>query len=486
MNSTYPNKTLKTEIPLNQFRYKHTILVPTHQRGGLLRETLRGLLLQEYDNYQIVVSNNFSQDETRAVLDEFKYEPRIRVIHTNQKMSMPVHWEFAMDYVEGEYVTILGDDDGVRPDFLAALDIIITETGANMIKFKTALYYHNDWPDSRRNRFEFDIRCSNQYFDVDKFAVVAELCKFTNYKIFPNLLQSCFSLDLYRRVKKRCGTMFVGSPDWSCPFLLLMDKSVKFIYIDSTLGFGGRSQISNVVYYENNVSKSQNDRMKDFVNELSTEFRFPYHAPQITTVGNFTPAAFSYAKHFYPKELNDFMLDSFEMAKVIQKDIAEEAVSNRHRFWTSSELESFKNYVCTLPNEERNAIKKMPGYFSLMGRVRLELMRLRRRVKSLIPQFLLWRLMVIWDRDGLSKYPFTTKIDLNDIGVKDSYHLMGLFNKIVAKSDECIKANYDPLVNNPSMRSLGQLRLPITIPNRVNAILANDKDLRPLLSKMES
>jgi glycosyltransferase involved in cell wall biosynthesis len=460
---------------MSRFKFKHTILVPTHQRGALLRETLRGLLLQEHDDYQIVVSNNFSQDETRAVLAEFEGEPRIYAVHTDRKMSMPVHWEFAMDYVEGEYVTILGDDDGVRPDFLAALDVVIAKTGANMIKFKTALYYHNDWPDNRRNRFEYDSRCSNRYFEVNKRTVVVELCNFTNYRIFPNLLQSCFSLDLYRRVKERCGTMFVGAPDWSCPFLLLMDKSTKYIYIDSTLGFGGRSQTSNVAYYESNVSQSQNERMKDFVNELAIEFRFPHHSPLITTVGNFTPAAFSYAKHFYPEELDGFMLNSFEMAKVIQQDIAEEATSKRHRFWTSSELESFRDYVHALPKEQRDAIEGLPGYFSIKGRIRLQLMRLRRRVKSLIPQLLLARLMVIWNRDGMSKYPFTAKIDVSSIGITDGHGLMRQFSEIVAKSDECNKANYDPLASWSSMKLLGQLHLPITVLNQVNGMLAEGK-----------
>lgn len=457
---------------MSQFKYKHTILVPTHQRGALLRETLRGLLLQEHDDYQIVVSNNFSQDKTRAVLAEFEAEPRIRTVHTDRKMSMPVHWEFAMDYVEGEYVTILGDDDGVRPDFLATLDIVIAESGANMIKFKTGLYYHNDWPDKRRNRFEYDSRCSNRYFDVDKPTVVTEFCNFTNYRIFPNLLQTCFSLDLYRRVKERCGTMFVGAPDWSCPFLLLMNESAKCIYIDSTLGFGGRSQISNVAYYESNVSQSQNDRMKDFVNELAAEFRFPHHAPLITTVGNFTPAAFSYAKHFYPEELDGFMLDSFEMAKVIQQDIAEEATSKRHRFWTLSELESFREYVYALPKKRRDTIEGMPGYFSAKGWIRLQIMRLRRRVKSLIPQFLVVRLMAIWNADGMSMYPWTAKIDVSSVGIMDSHGLMQRFSEIVAQSDECTKANYDPLINNPSLSPRGQLHLPITASNKVNGILA--------------
>jgi len=448
---------------MSHFKYKYTILVPTHQRGALLRETLRGLLLQEHDNYQIVVSNNYSQDETRTVLSEYARESRVTIIHTDRKLSMPVHWEFAMGHVEGEYIIILGDDDGVRPDFLSTLDIVIENTGANLIKFKTGLYYHNDWIDDNRNTFEFDDRCSNRYFEVDKHSVISDFCEFTNYAIFPNLLQTCFSLELFRKAKKKCGTVFVGAPDWSCPFVLLMDDSAKLVYVDSTLGYGGRSQMSNVAYYfESAANTTQNDRITDFINELSAEVRFPYHEPKITAAGNFTPAAFSYAKHFYDEELKSFTLNKFELCKCIQQDIAEEAVSKRRRFWTPSEFESFKNFVQELSSSEREAIHGMAGFFSLTGRGRLLLKLVKRRVLKFAPSPLRTWIQSIRKREMDSKYPWNTKVNLNGLDIKNGYELMKSFSAIVKKSDECSETKNLALVRSPELSSRGQLNLPAT------------------------
>ncbi|MDB9934038.1 hypothetical protein OAE45_05425, partial [Candidatus Thioglobus sp.] len=288
------------------------------------------------------------------------------------------------------------------------------------------------------------------------------------YRIFPNLLQTTFSLALYRKVKERCGTMFVGAPDWSCPFLLLMDESAKCVYIDSTLGFGGRSKMSNAAYYENKASQSQNDRMKGFVNELTAEFRFPHHAPQITTVGNFTPAAFSYAKHFYPKELDGFELNPFEMAKVVQLDIAEEAVSKRHRFWISSEFEAFRDFVNALPKDQRDVILGMAGYFTMKGQINLLVKRLRRSVKPLIPKSLYAWLIAKRTVAHVGDYPWTSRVDVSSLGITNSYQLMQRFSEIVARSDECQKAIHDPLISGPSLSLRGQLNLPITVLNQVN------------------
>lgn len=452
---------------MSRHKYKYSFLVPTHQRGALLKNTLRGLLLQEHDDYQVVVSNNYSQDETRLVLAEFANHPRVRIVHTDRKMSMPVHWEFAMDYVEGEHVIILGDDDGVRTDFLSALDKVIDDTGANIVKFKTGLYYHADWVDEHRNTLEFDDRCSNRYFEADKFRVIQEFCDFSNYALFPNLLQTSFSLDLFRKVKARSGVMFVGAPDWSCPFMLLMDDSAKLAYIDSTLGYGGRSQMSNAAYYQPGKDEARNERITDFVNELTAEFRFPHHAPLITTAGNFTPAAFSFAKHYYPDALRDYALDAFELAKVIQADIGEEAVSGRQRFWSDGELEVFRGYVEALPAAQRNAVLRMAGYFSLHGRIRLFLKHLKRRGMPLIPAALKPR-RGSSPVDSNAKYPWPVQMDVGRLGITDGCELMRRFAELVAPSDALDKTRRDPVVNTPVLSPRGQLHLPMPSPSAIS------------------
>lgn len=443
---------------MTKYKYRYSILVPTHQRAALLRGTLRGLLLQSHDNYEIVVSNNFSRDETRAVLAEFASESRIRILHTDRKMSMPEHWEFAMEFVAGEFVVVLGDDDGIRPDCLRILDRVIGDTQANLLKFKTGLYYHNDWVDEKRNTFEFDTRCSNRYFTVDRQAVLEDFCAFRDYSFFPNLLQACFSLELYRKAKQRCGTVFVGAPDWSCPFLLLMDENAKLVYIDSTLGYGGRSQMSNAAYYENAANEFRNDRLTDFINELSADVRFPYHSPQITTAGNFTPAAFSYAKHFYPDALARFDLDRFELAKVIQQDIAEEAVSGRQAFWTATELASFDQFVGALSPRERRAIAGMPGYSSVRARFLLALKRLKRAVVRRFPG------LVTPTGPGLevsSRYPFNVSVDIGQLGITTGDELMKGFNSLVRESDRSAEVKSDGLLKARQVSPAGQLALPL-------------------------
>lgn len=402
-------------------KYKHTIVIPTFQRANLLGNTIKSCLLQEHDNYQVLVSNNFSEDNTREVLAEFADDPRVKVIHTDRKLSMPEHWEFVMDYVEGDYVMFIGDDDGVRPDFLKIIDQIIDTSGSNLIKFKGGLYYHTDWPNEERNTFSFDSKTSGYYFQVDPDLVIDSYCEFKGYDLFPNLLLTLFSLDLFNKAKSKAKKVFVGAPDWTCPFLLLVQDSVKFCYVDDTLAYGGRSKNSNAAYYtDQKDKKAQSERLKEFIGELDSATRFPYHTPLITTQGNFVPAAFSYAKYFYPERLKNFELNKLELSKVIQSDIAEEFCSKRASFYKKSEFEVFKDFVNTLEKKEKDIIYDMPGHFSFKGKILLSL------------KFLKSKIYYYFKIKRINKHlPWDTTINLTKLEMHNAYDLTKNFLQLL-------------------------------------------------------
>ena len=432
---------------MHQQKYKHTIVIPTFQRANLLGNTIKSCLLQDHDNFQVLISNNFSDDNTREVLKEFANDPRVKVIHTDKKLSMPEHWEFVMDYVEGDYVMIIGDDDGIRPDFLRIIDQIVDGNGINLIKFKGGLYFHNDWPNKERNNFFFDSKTSGYYFQVDPDRIIQEYCQFKSYDLFPNLLLTVFSLKLFKQAKSRAKQVFVGAPDWTCPFLLLVQDSVKLCYVDETLAYGGRSKYSNAAYYaEQKDKKAQSERIKEFVSELNSEMRFPHHILLFTTQGNFVPAAFSYAKYFYAERLKNFELNKLELAKVIQSDIAEEFCSNRASFYNKNEFVIFKDFVDSLSDNEKKNIYSMPGHFSLKGKILLYLKFIKSKVFTF---FNIKRVNTntLWD----------ITVNLGDLGIMNAFDLTKNFVELLKNG----KSAFDESVPVPEkfadFRVLGRI-----------------------------
>ena len=59
---------------------KFSVIIPTRERSDTLQSSLKTCVGQDYDNLEIIVSDNFSTDNTREVVESFD-DPRIRYIN---------------------------------------------------------------------------------------------------------------------------------------------------------------------------------------------------------------------------------------------------------------------------------------------------------------------------------------------------------------------------------------------------------------------
>ena len=101
-----------------------SIVIPTRERAETLAFTLRTCLNQDFDDYEIIVSDNCSSPATREVVDAAGSE-KVKYVRSDQPLSIAASWEFAVSHASGEYVTGIGDDDGLMPYALRELDRLI-------------------------------------------------------------------------------------------------------------------------------------------------------------------------------------------------------------------------------------------------------------------------------------------------------------------------------------------------------------------------
>src|SRR5262245_3789097 len=94
-----------------------SIVIPTRSRAHLLSHALQSALDQTFDDYEVVVSDNCSKDNTFQMVEALG-NSRVRYVRPDRSLSMPDHWEFALDHAQGEYITYLCDDDAFSPTLL--------------------------------------------------------------------------------------------------------------------------------------------------------------------------------------------------------------------------------------------------------------------------------------------------------------------------------------------------------------------------------
>ena len=91
---------------------RFTVIIPTKDRAPYLNQTLRTCRMQEYENLEVIVSDDGSTDNTReVVLEAARIDPRIRYVSPGAGAGMRDNFEFALDCVKPGYVIALGGDD---------------------------------------------------------------------------------------------------------------------------------------------------------------------------------------------------------------------------------------------------------------------------------------------------------------------------------------------------------------------------------------
>jgi hypothetical protein len=95
-----------------------SIVIPTYNRSELVEGAVRSILAQTFADFEVVVSDNCSQDDTRAVIAGIQ-DPRVRYVRTPAHGVIAESWEFARTQARGTLVMMLSDDDALVPNALA-------------------------------------------------------------------------------------------------------------------------------------------------------------------------------------------------------------------------------------------------------------------------------------------------------------------------------------------------------------------------------
>ena len=101
-----------------------TIAIPTYNRAGCLRELLSGLThqLEIEPRVELMISDNASPDETRAVVEEFIASGmQIRYLRNTQNIGADANFLQCFEQARGKYVWLFSDDDLIVPGGVAKI-----------------------------------------------------------------------------------------------------------------------------------------------------------------------------------------------------------------------------------------------------------------------------------------------------------------------------------------------------------------------------
>jgi glycosyltransferase involved in cell wall biosynthesis len=97
--------------PYKMEKPKISLLLYTYNRADIVVKAIDSILNQTYRDFELVLINNGSTDNTHEVLEKYRDHEKVRVIHVAKNLGSTGGMNFALDQIQGEWFATLGDDD---------------------------------------------------------------------------------------------------------------------------------------------------------------------------------------------------------------------------------------------------------------------------------------------------------------------------------------------------------------------------------------
>jgi len=261
---------------------KLTVIVPTLKRPDTLYWTLRTIINQDYDNFNVLVSDNFSNDNTHAVVNSFN-DPRISYVNPGEKLSMSHHWEFALKNINDGYVTVLGDDDGLLPGGLKRAADIIRKTGTLALGWRFGNFNWEGLPP------HFMIPMANYYRIVDARSEARKIFERSIYNTieFPSLYGGFINVELINSLRNEFDGRFFHSriPDFFSGALVAASVE-KYVRAEFPISINATSKHSTGFATIN----EKNDQ-STFLDLQKADGNIPFHSSLVFIRSNAIPIA---------------------------------------------------------------------------------------------------------------------------------------------------------------------------------------------------
>jgi glycosyltransferase involved in cell wall biosynthesis len=241
---------------------RFSILVPTRQRPDTLLATLATLMWQTGDDYEIVVADNCGDEQVAAVINAVQQRhPRVKHLRSDQVLPMSANWERGLAACSGEYISVLGDDDGFLPSTLDVVRGMVATTDARVIAWDVHTYW---WPDTivywHKNRLYVALG-NNEWGWIDSRAALVETYRnAASFGDLPMIYNGFIHRDIINTVIDRFGAYFVPAhlaPDVSSGIINLAHTS-RYLYSRRPLAVRGNSKRSNgTSFWARSLGKEQ-------------------------------------------------------------------------------------------------------------------------------------------------------------------------------------------------------------------------------------
>ncbi len=262
-----------------------SVIVPNYNHSAFLRARLESILEQTYTNFEIILLDDCSLDDSKKVLLQFEGHPQVTHCVFNQQNSGNTYkqWEKGIKLAKGEFIWIAESDDYCEQNFLLELSKPLIENREISLAYcqSTRINANNeitgDWLDHTNS---LDSRQFNNSFKMEGNKFIER------YLIYKNVIPNASGVLIRKDRIDAIGPLDLDpilkyNGDWLFYLKIISNHKIAFI----------EQRLNHFRYHDQSViakAGGQQPRLKLVEIEIATRKKMMYYLSNIAKPTNLT------------------------------------------------------------------------------------------------------------------------------------------------------------------------------------------------------
>jgi glycosyltransferase involved in cell wall biosynthesis len=236
---------------------KFSVLVANYNNGKYLGDLLESVFLQTYNNWELIIVDDFSTDNSWEILEKYNNNDRIKILRHFKNLGAAAAFKSAADMANGEIFGMLGADDALLPNAIEVMvDAHFQNENASLIC--SNLYKCNEemvvdflW-DKYSQPYGFGSLILN--VSVGSFATFKRL-KYLETSGFDSFFKRALDHDIYLKLEEKGHVLFIDKP--------------LYLYRSNPIGISQNNNWSEALRYSNIARKNAYFRRKEIASIIN-------------------------------------------------------------------------------------------------------------------------------------------------------------------------------------------------------------------------
>ncbi len=211
----------------------------TYNRAHYINEALKSIKNQTYKNWECIIIDDGSSDNTKDIIKEYiKENSRFKYHHrsSNHKKGLPGCRNQGIELANGEYIVYFDDDDIVHPQNLE-INLYFFEDKVDYVRYGRQVFF-NDF----NYKFDYNNQIKKKILDS------SILDDMITHKLSFNSCQILWRKECF--LNNKFNELLMYAEEWEC-YSRILSEGAAGVSIDKVLYFGRKHKKSNTGEFQN-------------------------------------------------------------------------------------------------------------------------------------------------------------------------------------------------------------------------------------------